>query len=109
MLSPLLISLLLFHHFYVVLAGEIFQGLHIRAMLLLHHKTYRRTGLSAPEALVYPFGRRNVKRRRLFIMEGAAGNEIGSAAPKRHIISHHISNLRRVQNLIYCLLRYHLL
>ena len=98
---------LLLDDFDMIFAGQIAQGLHIRAMLLLHHEAYGRAGLAAAEALVYALGRRDIEGGRLLIVERAAGHEIGPAALQRHVIAHHIRDLRGVQNQIDGLLRYH--
>ena len=99
--------LFLFLDLDIVFLGQISQGFGVGHMLILHHKAHGAAGLAAAEALVDSPGRRHMERRRLFVVEGAAGYETGSAALERHEVSHHLFDAGGVQDLVYCLLGNH--
>ena len=103
----LLSRLLLFYDLDIVFLGQIAQSLGVGAVLLLHHETYGRAGLTAAETLVYAFGWGNVERGSLLIVEGTAGDIVRPATLQRHVIAHNVGDLRCIQNKVDCLLRYH--
>ena len=100
-------TFLLFNNVDMIFGGQVAQGLDIGTMLMFHDEAYRRARLAAAETLVYPLRWRNVKRRSLFVMEGAAGHIIGPAALERHEIPHHVFYSGCIEDKVYCLLGYH--
>ena len=98
---------LLFLDLDVILLGQITQRLDIAQVLVLHQEAHRGTRLAAAETLVDALGGRYIKGRRLLVVEGTAGHEIGSAAPERHEVPDHIFDAGGIQNEVDCLLRDH--
>ena len=106
-LGNLIRALFLLNYFDMVLVGQPAEGLHIRAVLMLHHEAHCRARLAAAEALVDAFRWGNVERWGLFVVEGTAGHIVGPAALKRHEVPHHIFNPGCVEDKRYCILRNH--
>ena len=103
----LLSRLLLLYDLDIVFLGQIAQSLGVGAVLLLHHETYGRAGFPAAEAFVYAFGRGDVERRRLLVMERTAGYEVGTPPLQGDEVTDYFNNLSRIQNLIYGILWNH--
>ena len=90
-------ALLLLHDLDPVFFREVSQRLGIGHVLVLHQEADCCALLVTAETVVHAPGGVHVERRRLLLMEGTAGNEIGAAPAQGYEIPHDVNYLRRVQ------------
>ena len=93
----------------MILVGQILQRLDIGIVLMLHDEADGRSGLAATEAFEDALRGRNIEGGGLFIVERAAGDEVGSATPERHEVTYHFVDPGSVQDPVNRFLRYHTL
>ena len=105
--SDLLRRLLLFHHFDVVLAGQILQCLHVGKVLIFHHEADCRSGLAAAEALVDALGGGHVEGGGLLVVERTARDVTATPPLQRDEVADHVLDTGRVQNQVDRFLGYH--
>ena len=108
-LLHILLALLLLLNLNAVLLAKILQSLCIAHLLVLHHKTHNTSCLSATEALVDTFARRNGETRSLLVMERTARNVVCPPSFEGDKITHHLLNAGGIQYTFYCCVVYHVL
>ena len=100
--AMLFCTLFFLHHGNVVFFGQGLQCFRIAHSALFHKEADSSSAFTAAEALEESFGRRDIEGRRFFIVERAAGNEVGSASLQGHVVAYHIFDAGGVKYLFYC-------
>ena len=96
-----------FRHLDVVFLAELLEGVHITALFDLHDETDCITTHAATETFVYTFGGADGERTGLLVMERTESDEVRTAFAERHVVSHHLFDLRSGVDTVYDFFGYH--
>ena len=91
----------------VVFPGKVPQSLNVGQMLVVHDEPDGGAALVAAEAIILPFGRNDVERRRLLTMERTAGPKVGPTPSQSHEVADHLFHTGGVKDFLYRFLRNH--
>ena len=107
LLTLLLLSQFFFMYLDIIFLSQPAQCLWIGNLLVLHQEVDGCATLTTREALTYLLGWRHHERRGLIIVEWAQSFVVDARFSERHKLTHHIHNVRGIQNLVYRLSVYH--
>jgi len=90
-----------FFNFNPVFIGQPFKRINIAVLFMLHHEADGISAAAATKTFVNLFGRRNGKRRSLFVMKRTETKIISAPFFKLYKTADHINNIEAAQNLLY--------
>ena len=103
-----LIGEFFFLDFDVVFAGQVPQSLGIAELLVFHDEIDRTAALAAGKALADALSARDVERGPAVIVERTQADPVGAPSLETHEVAHHVHDVGRVENLLYCIVVNHL-
>ena len=103
----LLLGQLFFLNLDVIFVGQPAQGFGVGVVLVVHEEPHGVARFAAAETFEDAFGRRNIERRGLLVVERAAANVVGTPFFQRHKFPYHLLYMGGIHDAVYGIFAYH--